>query len=164
MTVGWQQWAICAGLSAIMIGSLGPNATLAESVQSSPLQLTLSDRGETVASLQRLLQGLGYLPRSPATIADGVYGAQTRAAVIQFQAEQSQPVDGVVKANTWPLLAIAPWQRWRVQFEPPPLVGHQLALRNTDPEPEAPSPLWLIVMPAIPLLGGLLTYWKRRLM
>ncbi|NJN21007.1 MAG: hypothetical protein HC812_07210 [Leptolyngbya sp. RL_3_1] len=34
-----------------------------------------------------------------------------------------------------------------------------------DPNQLPPvSPLWLVSMPAVPLLGGLLTYWKRRLL
>lgn len=37
------------------------------------------------------------------------------------------------------------------------------ALREEDSE-DAPSPLWLIVMPAIPLVGGGLIYAKRRLL
>lgn len=36
------------------------------------------------------------------------------------------------------------------------------ALEPQDP-PEAPSPWWLVVMPAIPLMGGGLIYAKRRL-
>ena len=33
---------------------------------------------------------------------------------------------------------------------------------NTSEPPEAPSPWWLVVMPAIPLMGGGLIYTKRR--
>ncbi len=33
---------------------------------------------------------------------------------------------------------------------------------DTTDDPEAPSPWWLVVMPAIPLMGGGLIYTKRR--
>ena len=51
-------------------------------------------------------------------------------------------------------------------LEAPPRSDFRLAVTSqapSDPPPEAPSTLWLIVMPAIPLLGGAMPYWSRRL-
>ena len=53
--------------------------------------LKQGSRGSAVADLQRRL-GIG---------ADGVFGAQTRAAVVRFQSSRGLGADGVVGPNTW---------------------------------------------------------------
>jgi peptidoglycan hydrolase-like protein with peptidoglycan-binding domain len=136
---------------------LALDPALAESSLDTPI-LEIGDRGPAVAALQTLLADLGY--GSTADI-DGIYGPGTAAAVAQLQTERGQLSNGQVSVATWGVLWAAPWDGvdWhrgdlRVNAAPP-----------IDPnQPPAPSPFWLVGMPAIPLLGGLLTYWKRRLL
>jgi peptidoglycan hydrolase-like protein with peptidoglycan-binding domain len=121
-----------------------------------PLRFAAGDRGAAVESLQVLLTGLGY----GSTGADGIYGDGTAQAVADLQTDLGQPLDGQITFQTWGLLWAAPWQDFEVAGPPmvdssPPIVPHQ-----SPP----PSPLWLVSMPAIPLVGGILTYWKRRLL
>lgn len=57
--------------------------------------LSLGDRGEAVAALQRMLAALGV-----AVSVDGVFGKTTRSAVLAFQAGAGLVRDGVVGAQT----------------------------------------------------------------
>ena len=119
------------------------------------LNLERGDRGATVESLQALLAGLGY-----GSAIDGLYGEDTAALIATFQADQGLPNGGAVTAQTWGVLWTAPWQDLTIMG--PPMVDTSPII---DPnQPPAPSPLWLVSMPAVPLLGGILTYWKRRLL
>lgn len=59
--------------------------------------LRIGARGEAVAELQRQLQAAGF---SPGPV-DGWFGAQTQAAVRQFQASRGIAVDGWVGPQTW---------------------------------------------------------------
>jgi peptidoglycan hydrolase-like protein with peptidoglycan-binding domain len=82
-------------------GVVGP-ATWAALPNGAPMPvLQQGSRGAVVASLQRLLQALapddGVSPGS----ADGVFGTQTRAAVVAFQRQQDLPADGIVGDQTW---------------------------------------------------------------
>lgn len=56
--------------------------------------------GVEVTRIQQRLAELGLLSASP----DGVYGAQTEAAVRRFQQSQGLAVDGAVGPQTWALL------------------------------------------------------------
>lgn len=66
-----------------------------------------------MAELQRALRAAGFNPGR----ADGVFGADTRAAVVRFQRAKGLDVDGVVGADTTAAL-----RRTRNQdrFEPAP--------------------------------------------
>jgi peptidoglycan hydrolase-like protein with peptidoglycan-binding domain len=71
----------------------------ATSTSATPI-LRLGSRGEAVKELQRLLKTAGVYTGS----ADGIFGAQTQAAVIKFQQTKKLGVDGVVGAKTWAAL------------------------------------------------------------
>ena len=58
--------------------------------------LERGSRGQSVADLQRSLRAAGF---SPGRV-DGVYGADTRAAVVRFQRARGLDVDGVAGADT----------------------------------------------------------------
>lgn len=58
--------------------------------------LRVGSRGAEVKYLQRLLTNAGYAVKT-----DGVFGADTEAAVIAFQAANGLAPDGVVGAKTW---------------------------------------------------------------
>jgi len=65
--------------------------------------LKLGKRGDHVKQLQETLIGLGYLTSA----ADGLFGPNTRAAVIAFQRAQGLKADGIVGAATYEALAYA---------------------------------------------------------
>jgi len=60
------------------------------------------DRGSAVRFLQSLLQRLNYAPGP----IDGIFGADTRAAVIAFQANNNIPTTGLVDQATWNALGV----------------------------------------------------------
>lgn len=64
--------------------------------------LLLGSRGENVRKLQTYLNQLG------ARIAiDGIFGPETRQAVINFQAQAGvQPIDGIVGLRTWTAIEV----------------------------------------------------------
>ncbi|NLT94110.1 MAG: LysM peptidoglycan-binding domain-containing protein [Clostridia bacterium] len=59
-------------------------------------------RGSAVRFIQSLLQRLNFAPGP----IDGVFGADTRAAVIAFQASRNIPTTGVVDQATWDALGV----------------------------------------------------------
>lgn len=64
-------------------------------------QLQEGDSGPEVRKLQSALRGKGY----PVGAVDGIYGANTRRAVIAFQAEHSlKGASGIWQADYWPVL------------------------------------------------------------
>jgi hypothetical protein len=66
-----------------------------------PRTLRRDDRGPDVKGLQAILIGAGLLSGAP----DGVFGAQTEAAVKRLQAQLHVPADGVVGAKTHAAIA-----------------------------------------------------------
>ncbi|MFD5160377.1 peptidoglycan-binding protein [Streptomyces hawaiiensis] len=58
--------------------------------------LQSGSKGADVRSAQQLLAARGYTLE-----ADGIFGPNTRSAVIQFQKSQSLAADGVIGPNTW---------------------------------------------------------------
>lgn len=65
--------------------------------------LQKGNRGEDVADLQKLLRDKGFKPGD----IDGVFGVQTRDAVIEFQTVRNLEVDGIVGPETWGALLTA---------------------------------------------------------
>jgi peptidoglycan hydrolase-like protein with peptidoglycan-binding domain len=61
--------------------------------------------GETVASIQLMLQAHGY-----ALSTDGQYGSQTISTVTSFQSAHGLSADGVVGPQTWPVLIVTTQQ------------------------------------------------------
>ncbi len=64
----------------------------------------LNDRGVGVTRLQQKLAELNLLPQPEV---DGVFGAQTKAAVEKFQRSKNLPADGIVGAKTMTALLAA---------------------------------------------------------
>lgn len=62
--------------------------------------LRRGDRGDAVVEAQSLLRGCGY---DPGTI-DGIFGANTKAAVEAFQGAQGLTPDGIIGPRTWAAL------------------------------------------------------------
>ncbi|MFC5971550.1 peptidoglycan-binding protein [Halomarina salina] len=60
------------------------------------------DRGETVYTVQYLLEGHGY----DLQYHDGIYGSEVESTVESFQSSRGLSVDGVVGPNTWEALVI----------------------------------------------------------
>lgn len=76
----------------------GPTANRVEGAQRrTPPSLRLGDRGAGVVQAQKRLQQLGFY----AGALDGVYGSQTRAAVMQFQRSRRLQADGWIGPQTW---------------------------------------------------------------
>lgn len=61
--------------------------------------LKYGSRGEDVAALQILLAGRGY--NGSMTTPDGVFGNNTKGAVMLFQTANGLTADGIVGAKTW---------------------------------------------------------------
>jgi peptidoglycan hydrolase-like protein with peptidoglycan-binding domain len=122
--------------------------------------LQLGSRGSAVVTLQQRLERLGYYTSA----VDGRYGEATAAAVREFQAQHNLPVDGMVVAATWQALSDALSAQASVfPVELPAVIPPTFTrLRVAAPQPP-PSHLWLMLMPMVPLAGGGLTYWVRRL-
>lgn len=116
--------------------------------------------GEQVLLLQRRLRQAGYDITS-----DGLFGPSTTDVVKQFQADYHQPSDGIVGSRTWSqLLSITD-----PLFRRAPLTTASETLPGftelTPVRPERPpSPIWLIIMPLIPITGGCLSYFRHRLL
>jgi hypothetical protein len=83
------------GVKAVI--ALGESPTFERS-----LYLTQSKmRGDDVRLVQQRLLGLGY---PEVGVIDGIYGANTEAAVKAFQQDMNLVVDGAVGSETWYLL------------------------------------------------------------
>ena len=65
--------------------------------------LMYGSSGADVKRLQELLNSLGYNAGTP----DGIFGAQTQAAVMQMQKDAGITADGIVGANTWNKISTA---------------------------------------------------------
>src|SRR3954447_14262108 len=76
--------------------SFKDNARLQSAANNSP-PLALGERGGAVALLQLALANLGYrLPKTMSRLVpDGIYGAETAAAVREFQRDNRLTIDGV---------------------------------------------------------------------
>ena len=69
---------------------------------SPPGGLQPGDTGEKVRLLQYMLSVLSeYIPSIPPVTVDGIYGAQTRAAVLAVQRRFRLPETGTVGTQTW---------------------------------------------------------------
>lgn len=117
------------------------------------------DEGETVRQLQTALGQLGVYDGP----VDGVYSDRTRAAVEAFQQQEGLGIDGIVGPETWQQINLHLVSREVFRQMPRLQVDNLAFTRLTVAQPAPPpSPWWLVIMPAIPLLGGALTYLQHR--
>ena len=116
-------------------------------VDCSPVEratLRKGDTGEDVRKMQRLLVAAGYSLKPARTAqdgCDGIFGADTEAALLAYQADHELSADGVCGPKTWAALEAAdspPDDETPVPDEP-----ETPATEPETPEPEAPdiSPL-----------------------
>ncbi len=64
--------------------------------------------GQPVRSLQTMLRTIAQTEEAqPSLIPDGIYGAQTRAAVTAFQRSRGLPATGVTDQDTWEAIVAA---------------------------------------------------------
>jgi peptidoglycan hydrolase-like protein with peptidoglycan-binding domain len=123
------------------------------------LPLQPGQTGDEVRQLQAILAQLGWYEAA----LDGLYGPTTTEAVQAFQAHQGLPVDGIVGPQTWQRLTLYGSSQnlfsQMPQLQPDTLV---FTLLTVTPPVPPPSPLWLLLMPTIPLVGGGLTYLHHR--
>ena len=80
-----------------------PNETALRVALTQGQALRRGDRGVTVENLQKGLQALKFATGTP----DGVFGATTEAAVVDFQQSNNLSPDGIVGADTVRLLNAA---------------------------------------------------------
>jgi hypothetical protein len=73
-----------------------PSGTICYTPQTAPV-LKMGSRGKLVSIVQGSMKALGYLKATP----NGIYGTQTRTAVMQFQRANRITPDGVIGASTW---------------------------------------------------------------
>ncbi|WP_017297522.1 peptidoglycan-binding domain-containing protein [Nodosilinea nodulosa] len=165
----WCGLLLWVGLAVLGGGLLGaaPPGQAQVSSESPPLSgvspqplLRAGDSGPQVSQLQLELASLGFYAQT----VDGIYGADTVAAVRSLQQRQGIASDGVVGRQTW--LALEAALRQGILKLPVPmlqantLVFTPLVVATPAPPPSA---LWLALMPLVPIVGGLLTYLHRRL-
>ncbi|MFH7242272.1 MAG: peptidoglycan-binding protein [Spirulina sp.] len=117
------------------------------------------DEGEAVQQLQTALAQGGWYQGE----IDGRYGDNTAEAVQRFQQQQGLPADGMVGPETWQRLmfSLNPQRIWAAIPSPTAEMLTFTPLVVAQPDPP-PSPLWLLMMALIPLLGGGLTYLQHR--
>jgi N-acetylmuramoyl-L-alanine amidase len=65
--------------------------------------LRMGDRGEAVKVVQQALREAGF-----DIVVDGIFGRNTRAAVMEFQRQSSLTVDGIVGPQTLSALGLDP--------------------------------------------------------
>lgn len=117
------------------------------------------DEGEAVRQLQTALGQLGVYDGP----VDGLYSDRTRAAVEAFQQQNGLGVDGLVGPETWGQIALHRQSQDTFRQMPRLQADNLSFTRLTVAQPAPPpSPWWLAIMPAIPLLGGALTYLQHR--
>lgn len=85
-----------SGLVAIPLRALCSSATDSLLDPEKAVLLKEGDKGETVKALQRVLEALGY----SAGPADGIFGSQTRSAVVRFQKDSGLLADGIAGPST----------------------------------------------------------------
>ena len=147
-----------AAIPALAQGAGGQDRSTVPSVitlSPEPPLLQRGDEGDEVRRLQAVLAQLGWY-ESPI---NGRYDAATEQAVRSFQRQEGLAVDGITGDATWQQLALN-LSPPIVLSQIPTLPIQRLAftpLIVAKPEPP-PSPLWLLLMAMIPLLGGGLTY------
>lgn len=124
-----------------------------------PLPLAPGDEGEAVQQLQTALAQGGWYPGQ----IDGRFGDNTAKAVQTFQQQQGLPADGTVGPETWQrlLFSLEPQRIWAAIPFPTAEMLTFTPLVVAQPDPP-PSPLWLLLMALIPLVGGGLTYLQHR--
>jgi N-acetylmuramoyl-L-alanine amidase len=86
-------------LLVLVLSSLVINTS--SNAQTKPT-LYWGSRGSNVTQLQQRLSNWGYYTGA----IDGVYGASTYQAVINFQRKNGLPIDGIVGAQTWSALGL----------------------------------------------------------
>ncbi len=156
-----------AALLALLMLILVTPPSFAQAVPLSPVEapvevpwqplLQPGDSGPSVENLQQKL-AQQELYRG---IVDGIYGAQTAEAVRSLQRQQGLTIDGIAGAETWQALASLS----RVMPLPEPLLRADLLTLTplvVAAPPPPPSPLWLALMPMVPVTGGLVTYLYQR--
>ena len=94
--------------------------------------LQQGSHGRDVLLLQQKLQSIGYA----LSAADGIFGQETKAAVLAFQKEQKIKVTGIVNNATWRALKNAPPRKkpvWGIEMEPPVSSKNSLLAPNNQP-------------------------------
>lgn len=88
--------AVVLNLSQGALGSAVKTATRAVSTYSSSSTLQMGSRGTAVTTLQKNLTSLGYDTKG----ADGIFGNNTKTAVLEFQKAYGLTADGIVGTAT----------------------------------------------------------------
>lgn len=82
--------------------SMATAATTAKSEPKIPETVSTGSRGDTVRQMQGLLVAAGF--PLPVFGVDGIFGSETRGAVVAFQQARGLTVDGVCGPQTWEAL------------------------------------------------------------
>ena len=95
---------VCTIATAVIIINNRNDATVGFSVEAiDVLTVKQGSRGETVKKIQRKLKNWGYYTGA----VDGIFGANTKKAVIYFQRKNGLTPDGIVGTKTFQALGIA---------------------------------------------------------
>ena len=88
--------------------------------------LQQGSHGHEVMVLQQKLNSIGYKIKS----LDGVYGAETERAVVEFQRDQKIRITGIVNNATWRALKKAKPRTWGVDIENPKDKGEAISSKG----------------------------------
>lgn len=92
--------------------------------------LKLNSRGSTVVNLQQRLAALNYT----ITSVDGIFGQETRRAVISFQRDHKLALTGVVDTTTWNTIKNNQTPRKKASQKPDPSLTPQVVMsKNANP-------------------------------
>lgn len=107
-------------------------------------------RGGDVLTLQRKLSALGYDIAS----VDGIFGPETKRAVLLFQREKRLKMTGVVDQKTWKALNSAkPRAKKKVKAKPGPKAAAPVIARETGPLLHSPKQIPAIIATAKKFMG-----------
>jgi len=104
----WDEWGLCKGVDFDFIPGEDPGPVPPEPTAPGPDKkptLRQGDRGTYVTMMQEELQAIGYNIGS--TGADGIFGKNTRSAVVAFQESSGLTADGICGPKTWAALDAA---------------------------------------------------------
>lgn len=130
---------LCKKTLAVLLLNICFTMLFASAVTFAAPTLKINAQGKDVISLQKTLYSLNY----KITSFDGIFGKETKQAVLEFQRDQRMRITGVVDNKTWnalkkakpiqPLPVVKTPAATNLPTKQPPLKENQLKIKDTKP-------------------------------